>query len=71
MSSSHSVSDLFIPDFTCSRFVLIFLSVQCLAYSLASSVIRSDTSASPLEQAISSFLVPLPELTKSDRCASR
>ena len=54
---------------TCKRFVLIFLSVQCLASSLARSVILSEASARALAQAISSLLVPFPPLISSDRCA--
>ena len=56
---------------TVKRLVLIFLSVQCLPYSLASSVMRSETSANPLAQASSSLLVPRPGWTSSERWAMR
>ena len=45
---------------TWSRLVRIFLSVQCLANSLASSVILSLASANALAHAISSRFVPFP-----------
>ncbi len=57
---------------TWRRLVRIFLSVQCLASSLDSSVILSETSARPRAQARSSFFVPPdPGRTSSERWAIR